>query len=135
MKLVWSGTDKEALPDFEYFNKLYERLPRAEYVKVEDYVDLKTLHDLAGNEIIEYEKKIQKQYAEKYENKGKSANNTNSTEQKKPFKPIAGKRKKMFTESDIENMRKLLADGNSKREIARTMGCSEKTIRNYLKSI
>lgn len=38
MKLVWDGTDNEALPDFEYFNKFYDRLPRAKYVTIEDTV-------------------------------------------------------------------------------------------------
>lgn len=129
MKLVWDGTDNEALPDFEYFNKFYDRLPRAKYVTIEDYVDLIRLHDLAGQEIINYDKKIRRLIAEEYENKGKSA------EEKKPFKPIAGKRKKMFGAADVEEMKRLFASGKSKRKIAVIMHCSEKTVRNYLKGL
>ena len=92
MKLVQDGTDNEALPDFEYFNKFYDRLPRAKYVTIEDYVDLIRLHDLAGQEIINYDKKIRRLIAEEYENKGKSA------EEKKPFKPMAEKERKCLVQ-------------------------------------
>lgn len=44
-----------------------------------------------------------------------------------------GHRKKMFNDAEIENIKKLYDKGMSKNKIAKLKGCSEKTIRNYLK--
>ncbi|MDU6274084.1 MAG: helix-turn-helix domain-containing protein [Peptostreptococcaceae bacterium] len=44
-----------------------------------------------------------------------------------------GHRKRMFNDEDVEEIKKLYATGISKNQIAKIKGCSEKTIRNYLK--
>lgn len=44
-----------------------------------------------------------------------------------------GHRKRMFSDGDVEEIKKLHSKGISKNKIAKMYGCSEKTIRNYLK--
>lgn len=44
-----------------------------------------------------------------------------------------GHRKKMFTEIQILEIKKLYSEGVSKNKIAKIFHCNEKTIRNYLK--
>lgn len=57
----------------------------------------------------------------------KELNNTKSE-----FKQ--GHRKKMFSDAEVEKIKDLHTKGMSKNKIAKMYGCSEKTIRNYLKS-
>ncbi len=45
-----------------------------------------------------------------------------------------GHRKRMFTDEDVEKIKELYATGVSKNKMAKRYGCSEKTIRNYLKN-
>ncbi len=52
-------------------------------------------------------------------------------ETKSEFKK--GHRKKMFNDEKVEEIKALYANGLSKNKIAKMYGCSEKTIRNYLK--
>lgn len=142
MKLVWSDTNNEALPDFKDFNKLYDELPKSKYVTLNDYKRLRKLHDEAGLNIVNYCKKLNEyikyleslnkyymdyinDYANLPENKTKNAN--------KDFKIMNGKRKKIFNEKDIEEIKRLKKEGISNRRIAKIMKCSETTIRNYLK--
>lgn len=44
-----------------------------------------------------------------------------------------GHRKKMFNDAEIKDIKELYDKGMSKNKIAKLKGCSEKTIRNYLK--
>lgn len=55
------------------------------------------------------------------------------TSKPKSVTPIAGIKPKMFNDLQVEEMKELRNKGLSYRKIARIMGSSEKTIRNYLK--
>lgn len=53
---------------------------------------------------------------------------------KSKFKKNQGHRKKMFSDAEVIEIKKMYNSGVSKRQIAVYFGCSEKTIRNYLKN-
>lgn len=57
----------------------------------------------------------------------------NSNNIPKSVSPIIGVRPKMFNENDVKQMKELKEKGLSHYKIAAQFGCSEKTIRNYLK--
>ena len=44
-----------------------------------------------------------------------------------------GHRKRMFNDAEVKEIKKLYTNGISKNQITKIKGCSEKTIRNYLK--
>lgn len=52
---------------------------------------------------------------------------------KTKFEFKQGHRKRMFNDSQIEELKELYSKGVSKNKIAKMFGSSEKTIRNYLK--
>lgn len=48
--------------------------------------------------------------------------------------PFHGTKPKIFKPEEVEQIKKMHQSGKSNREISRCWGCSEKTIRNYLKA-
>lgn len=144
-KIVWDTTGLEALPDFENFNKFYDEIIkyRGYYFNWNDYYKFIEWHDKISTEISNYGYNLCKNLCKncKYKNNANNTtlnNNFNSdkvkNQTKSEPKEMNGRRKKMFNNEQVEQIKNMFKNGMSKSQIARNFKCSEKTIRNYLKS-
>lgn len=155
-KLNWGTTGLEALPDFENFNKFYDEIIkyRGYYFNWNDYYTFINWHDKISTEISNYANKMCNNciyknntniaYNNTYNTNNYNTNNSNISNNytsdkaenstKSEVKEMNGRRKKMFNKSQVEQIKIMFKNGASKSQIARAFKCSEKTIRNYLKS-